>query len=90
MPLVQVMETEPQAAAVSTPAVEDEDTLGEDLEKEDEPRPPRPNIPRQVLDHLPPPPTKDSDEIAVVLGSEDWHRAVPSVSGPLSWQHGKM
>ena len=83
MLLVQAMDTDPEAMRVSA-AVAVEDELQEDLEEEDETRPPKPNIPKEVLDCLAPPPTKESDDIAVVLGSEDWHRAVPSVSGALS------
>ena len=68
------METEPRAAGGSA-APEDEDE-----EEEEETRPPKPNIPREVLDGLSPASTKDeADDIAVVLGSEDWHSAVPSV-----------
>ena len=71
------METEPRAADGSTASVPEEDV---DEEEEEEIRPPKPNIPAEVLDGLSPAPTKDEgDDIAVVLGSEDWHRAVPSV-----------
>ncbi|KAI0211538.1 Large proline-rich protein bag6 [Lamellibrachia satsuma] len=73
----EAMDTDPEATGVSA-AVAVEDELQEDLEEEDETRPPKPNIPKEVLDCLAPPPTKESDDIAVVLGSEDWHRAVPS------------
>ena len=70
------METDPRAAAESA-SVPEEDV---DEEEEEEIRPPKPNIPAEVLDGLSPAPTKDEgDDVAVVLGSEDWHRAVPSV-----------